>query len=179
MLKVQNGWESQNIEQLEQLPIASSKRATTESPLADWSRRLSISSGDNYIVSPMSAVRAPHDTSRVLQRQLQFPNAPPPVPRYITHESSPLAPPAQITSQRRPGRKSISSRFGPAIGRNRSTSSVSQGLTSREEQNAVESLMFMSSPKNQAGGGMGVFGYAESPSRHKRVEFDMTGSGRR
>jgi hypothetical protein len=178
MLKVQNGWESQNIAQLEQLPVASPKRANTDSPIADWSRRESVSSTDAYLMSPFPNVR-PHDTSRVLQQQLQFPSAPPHLAQHASYGPSPLAPPAQIVSQRRPGRRSFSSRFGPQIGRGRSGSSVSQGIQNQAEKDAVDSLLFMSSPVNATRPRGNTFGNAGSPSKSKRVEFDMSGAQRR
>ncbi|KAF2668454.1 hypothetical protein BT63DRAFT_456095 [Microthyrium microscopicum] len=182
MMKVQNGWEGQSLDQVEQL--SQSQLSSPASPASAFTRRGSISS-DAYILSPMPRTSPTH-LSQILQHHIQSP----PFPDSPHHNSnawpSPLAPAAQIISPKRNSRRSSGSRFPPVLSRSGFSAEArrhngpmspvrldpsfqSPSLQNQAEKDAVETLLFMSSPNNSSNMKNGS---SRSPGgRAKRVEF--------
>jgi hypothetical protein len=182
MVKVQNGWEGQNIDQVEQL--SQSQLSSPASPAAAFARRESISS-EAYILSPIPRTSPTH-LSQILQQHIHSP------PLIGSNDQShhlwpsPLAPAAQIISPRRHSRRSIGSRFPPNLSLSAFNSRdqrnghplspagldpsfQSPSLQNQAEKDAVETLLFMSSPNNSSNMKNGS---SSSPrGKAKRVEF--------
>jgi hypothetical protein len=208
MVKVQNGWESHSIEQLEKLPARASAPSTpiTQSP---YSHRRGISGGrrqslyseasDRYIHSPGTqtspGMLPPYASSALPTSPWQQ------SPVYHTTSNGPsngptLAPAAPISSGRY-NRRSLSSRAPPNLIMSRtpqgayhgqsttptSTTPVRQGIlrmpSGQAEKDALETLLFMSSPNNSSNAKFSAPGTADpSPLRSefspaaKRVIFE-------
>src|ERR1700760_4888208 len=90
MLKVQNGWESQSIEQIETL---STNQHAADSPVSKISRRLSTSS-DGYLVSPIGQSSPSRQHSRLFQSQIRGSNTPAATALMAVARTSSLQPPS-------------------------------------------------------------------------------------
>jgi hypothetical protein len=200
MVKVQNGWEGHTIEQLETLPARMSAPSTpiTQSPYShhqrnSGSRRYSIYSetSDRYIHSPSSQTSprmlAPHASAGISSTQWQQSSIYQTAPRNGLSNGPSLAPAAPISSGRS-GRRSISSR-PPSLITSRMPHSTTptrtparQGIlrmpSGQAEKDALETLLFMSSPNNSSNAKFGIGTAEPSPLRSefppaaKRVIFE-------
>jgi hypothetical protein len=156
MVKIQNGWEKQSIDQLETLAAAHSPSAS-----APRMSRHSSSSSEQYLMSPIVQTTPPQRT-RLLQPHGRS-NSTNSIPGslYASHIYQPpsLAPAPQITS-RRSGRRNTTSRAPPLSRANylstpvtpdtrpHASSLLSCNLQNQAEKDAIDSLLFMSSPNN-------------------------------
>jgi hypothetical protein len=158
MVKIQNGWEKQSIDQLETLAAAHSPPVS-----APRMSRHSSSSSEAYLMSPIVQTTPPQHSSRLLQshgRNNSTNSIPGSLHAAHSHQPPSLAPAPQITS-RRSGRRSTTSRAPPSLSRANFHSSpvtpdtrlptsalLSCNLQNQAEKDAVDSLLFMSSPNN-------------------------------
>ena len=186
MLKVQNGWESQSIEQIETL---SAHQHTPESPASKFSRRPSTSS-EGYLASPVGQTSPSRQMLRVLQSRVQISATPAATALMAVAGASSLHPPSlapapPIISPGKRNRRSLNGRAPPMLSKpslkqQRSgprvpvtpTSSGPGGyLQNQAEKDAVDSLLFMSSPNNS--NNMKYSQEPQSASRPKRVDFEI------
>ena len=154
MVKIQNGWEKQSIDQLETLAAARSPSAS-----APRMSRHSSSSSEQYLMSPVVQTTPPQ-RARLLQSHGRS-NSTNSIPGslYAAHIYQPpsLAPAPQITS-RRNARRNTTSRAPPSLSRANHLSTpdtrlhagslLSCNLQNQAEKDAIDSLLFMSSPNN-------------------------------
>jgi hypothetical protein len=178
MVKIQNGWEKQSIDQLETLAAAHSPSAS-----APRMSRHSSSSSEQYLMSPIVQTTPPQRT-RLLQSHGRS-NSTNSVPGslYAAHYQGPsLAPAPQITS-RRSARRNTDSRAPPSLSRANhlstpaapdtrlhASSLLSCNLQNQAEKDAIDSLLFMSSPNNS--NNMRHPRDSSGFGRPKRVEFE-------
>jgi hypothetical protein len=188
MLKVQNGWESQSIEQIETL---SSNQHAPDSPASKFSRRLSTSS-DGYMVSPIGQSSPSRQHSRIFQSQLDNSSTPTATALMTVAGASSLqrslAPAPPIISPRRANRRSVNGGAPPLFTKpslkkqssgshvpltpTRSITGGSQNmLQNQAEKDAVDSLLFMSSPNNSKNAKYSQ--EARTASRPKKVDFEI------
>jgi hypothetical protein len=208
MLKVQNGWETNSIDQLETLS-SSRQSVVPDTPTFRPSRRPSVSS-DVYLTSPIGQGSPSQMSTRILQAQLHgngpqmlpfnqpLSNSPPALSNSVFHGQSrrpPLAPAPAITSPGKSRRRSTATRAPPSLslaaqagprqsdlrGPSTPTNSLPSGVVlqprparNQAEQDAVETLLFMSSPGNSSN--MKFSGASQSPVRARRVEFVQPGT---
>jgi hypothetical protein len=200
MVKVQNGWEGHSIEQLETLPTRVSAPSTPikQSPYShhqriSGGRRHSIYSetSDRYIHSPGSQTSPrmlpPHASADISSPQWQQSSIYQTGPSNGSSNGPTLAPAAPISSGR-PSRRSISSR-PPSLITSRMpqptalvSSPARQGIlrmpSGQAEKDALETLLFMSSPNNSSNAKFGAGTAEPSPLRSefppapKRVIFE-------
>jgi hypothetical protein len=187
MLKVQNGWESQSIEQIETL----SASQYPGSPLSKQPRRPSGSS-DGYIVSPIGQPSPSREASRMFQSHIHGTSTPASAPLMAlagSMQPPSLAPAPPIVSPMRgrsrrthnsrvppmlskPSLKRQSSSSGPPLTPTGSLPGSSQNLFQNQaEKDAVDSLLFMSSPNNSKN--MKYSQEQRSTSRPKKVDFEI------
>jgi hypothetical protein len=200
MVKVQNGWEGHSIEQLETLPARVSAPSTpiTQSPYSHQqrtpgNRRHSIYSetSDRYIHSPGSQTSPrmlpPHASAGMSDPYWQHSSIYQAVPSNGSSHGPTLAPAAPISSGR-VNRRSLSSRppsliTGRMLQPNTPTSTPArQGIlrmpSGQAEKDALETLLFMSSPNNSTNAKFGIGTAEPSPLRSefppsaKRVVFE-------
>jgi len=170
MVKVQHGWEHHSIEQLEKATSQPSTPMIPSTPIIETPgrRRQSVYSetSDRYFHSP-GLQSSPQEFSRALQPQMSAGHG---FHYYPTVTGMPangpsLAPAASI-SPARPGRRSISSRVPPNLITSRiphefsgqpttpTSNPIRQGIlrmpSQQAEKDALETLMFMSSPTNSS-----------------------------
>jgi hypothetical protein len=154
MVKIQNGWEKQSIDQLETLAAAHSPSAS-----APRMSRHSSSSSEHYLMSPIIQTPPPL-RSRLLQShgRSNSTNSIPGSLHAAISQTPSLAPAPQITS-RRSARRNTTSRAPPSLARasyhstpvtpdTRLHPSTMLNLQNQAEKDAVDSLLFMSSPNN-------------------------------
>ncbi|KAF2435479.1 hypothetical protein EJ08DRAFT_339765 [Tothia fuscella] len=170
MVKVQNGWEKHSIDELETLPSNLSAPATpiTQSPY--HARRLSAYSdaSDRYIQSPGGQMSPPSQFSARFQPQAQHAYSPSnwqsAIPAVHPNSNGPSLAPAAPISSSRPNRRSMSARVPPnlntahlsyqAYGHPTTPTSaparpgILRMPSGQAEKEALETLMFMSSPNN-------------------------------
>jgi hypothetical protein len=179
MVKIQNGWEKQSIDQLETLAVAHSPSAS-----APHMSRHSSSSSEQYLMSPMVKTTPPQ-RSRLLQshgRSNSTNSIPGSLHAAHTYQPPSLAPAPQITS-RRSGRRNTTSRAPPSLSRAgyhstpvtpdtrlHTGSLLSCNLQNQAEKDAIDSLLFMSSPNNS--NNMKHPRDTSAFSRPKRVGFE-------
>jgi hypothetical protein len=189
MLKVQNGWESQSIEQIETL----SANQYPSSPLSKLPRRLSVSS-DGYLVSPVGQSSPSKEASRIFQSQMQSASTPAAAALMAVAGSSSMQPPSLapapplISPMRGGNRRTLNTRAPPMLSKpslKRQSSSSGPPLTptsalpgaeqsilqNQAEKDAVDSLLFMSSPNNSKN--MKYSQESRSTSRPKKVDFEI------
>jgi hypothetical protein len=179
MVKIQNGWEKQSIDQLETLAAAHSPSVS-----APRMSRHSSSSSEAYLMSPIVQTTPPQ-RSRLLQshgRSNSTNSILGPLHAAHAHQQPSLAPAPQITS-RRSGRRNTTSRAPPSLSRAsyhstpvtpdtrlHGSSLLSCNLQNQAEKDAVDSLLFMSSPNNSSN--MKYSRESAAFVRPKRVGFE-------
>jgi hypothetical protein len=152
MLKIQNGWESQSLDQIESM-----SPTIPDSPISRWSRRPSNAS-DAYLMSPMDHSNHVRFASRDL------PSGSASALMAVTGVSSNYLPslaPAALIDTRREKRRSLNGRAPPNLPRSNDTphspvtprAAVSAGtarsmMSNQAEKDAIDTLLFMSSPNN-------------------------------
>jgi hypothetical protein len=206
MVKVQNGWESHSIEQLETLPTRLSEPSTpitqnsyNHRPGTSGSRRHSIysESSERYIHSPGSQTSPrmlpPYVSSGISNSHWQHSSVHQNASNHRPSNGPTLAPAAPISSSR-PGRRSLSSRAPPNLITARmpyatsgqpttpTSTPVRQGIlrmpSGQAEKDALETLLFMSSPNNSSNAKFASGAADPSPLRSefspqvKRVIFE-------
>jgi Whi5 like len=197
MVKVQHGWEHHSLDQLERATSQPSTPMIPSTPVAEahGRRRESIYSetSERFFNSPIMQ-SSPQPFPRAFFPQttaghsLQYY----PTPTSMATNVPSLAPAAPI-SPARPGRRSMSSRVPPNLITNRiphttsgqpttpTSNPVRQGIlrmpSQQAEKDALETLMFMSSPNNSsnlkhAASAASSPLRSEFPPAAKRVVFD-------
>lgn len=163
MFKISNGLEQQSIEQIESLPPSS--------PASRFSRRASISS-DGYMLSPIGAP-SPSRHFHDLSRDKALPSSA--ALMAVSGASSDL-PPEPILTERRLKRRTWNGRPPPVLSKSsmkQSSLGQQEPLTptaaqplfhNQAEKDAVDSLLFMSSPNNSAN---------MKHARPKKVDFEI------
>jgi hypothetical protein len=190
MVKIQNGWEKQSIEQLETLAASHSPPPASAPRMS----RHSSSSPETYLMSPIVQTTPPQRSSKLVQSHVRSSSTnsiPGPLNSASNYHPPSLAPAPQITSSRRTNRRSLTSRAPPLLSRtnfdahktvdgspvtpsNRIPAGSLLGcngiLQNQAEKDAVDSLLFMSSPNNSNN-----MKYSQEPAmfaRPKRVGFE-------
>ena len=193
MLKVQYGWERQNLDQLEAITPSASVPTTPVYPTkSNRRRRLSSHSdaAERYLMSPAGHAgshQIPHllqDLSDIARSTWVEPSA---AAARGNFQGPSLAPAAPISANR-PSRRSISSRVPPPLTTVgvAPTTPVRSGIlrmpSQQAEKDAVDTLLFMSSPNNSANmkyasaGGLATSPLRnEFPPHAKRVAFESPG----
>ncbi|KAF2089611.1 hypothetical protein K490DRAFT_63747 [Saccharata proteae CBS 121410] len=179
MIKVQNGWEQKSIDEVEtiasqrstpmlQTPTSANFRGETDSPIR---RRTSSYDDSEYMASP-GMTNSPGLTRTLNGHAATYhnPDSRPTTSSTITSLAPSLAPAPDITPQRRP-RRSLTSHVPPTLGSStrpsHPTTTINAPTTptanktrppgilrlpsQQAEMDAVDSLLFMSSPGNSNG----------------------------
>jgi hypothetical protein len=168
MVKVQHGWEHHSLDELEKATSQPSTPMIPSTPIAGTTgrRRESLYSetSERFFNSPIMQT-SPQPFPRAFDSQastgFQYYSA----PTSMASKGPSLAPAAPI-SPARPGRRSMSSRVPPNLITNRlshnmsgqpttpTSNPVRQGIlrmpSQQAEKDALETLMFMSSPNNSS-----------------------------
>jgi hypothetical protein len=152
MLKIQNGWETQSLDQIESM-----SPTIPDSPISRWSRRPSNAS-DVYLMSPMD------HSNHVRFASKDLPTGSASALMAVTGASSNYLPSlnsAAPIDSRREKRRSLNGRAPPNLSRSNDTpqspvtprAAVSAGtarsmMSNQAEKDAIDTLLFMSSPNN-------------------------------
>jgi len=185
MLKVQNGWENRSLDELESMTPPSTPARSRAGTGASQSWSVFAETSDRYLHLP-SATETPHH----MPRPLQDPSSPErirqgPVIAAPTANGRSLAPAAPISS--RSNRRSVLTKPPPmlsTVGIPRSTAEqpttpqrhgILRIPSGQAERDAVDTLIFMSSPNNSANIGSAAGSPLKSEfSGIKKVMFEST-----